>query len=143
ISAGKLLKAKDDGSGYEFVSPASGGAGGSQVSVDTFANRPGSPSAGDVFYPTDGFLRQVYDGSAWLNDIHGRLAPAPPVVSGWSWNNQSTSTADDLAGTIVFRHEGTTQNWRGIELDLPTAPYVFTACFRTIQSAVANQWWGM
>jgi hypothetical protein len=35
--------------------------------VDTYANRPGSPTAGDIHYATDRHLEYYWDGTRWLS----------------------------------------------------------------------------
>jgi hypothetical protein len=84
ICAGQLLK---PGGG------SSSGTVGLTVTSDVWANRPGSPAAGDVFIQTDSQFTCTYTGSAWdcaAYGFHGTACADAGIT--WEWLNQGTST---------------------------------------------------
>lgn len=74
------------------VSMGLGGGAGHTTTFDVWANRPGSPSAGDVFYQTDGLFVCAYTGSVWDCQGFGFHGTACDDAGTWSWLNQGTST---------------------------------------------------
>lgn len=80
----------------------SGGVAGNITNTGASGSEPGSPAAGDLYLPTDGYYVERYSGSAWVPWGPIYAMTKPPVVSGWTWLNQGTSTATDLSGGGIF-----------------------------------------
>lgn len=86
------------------VTAAANGSGGSGVTVtrDTWANRPGSPTAGALHINTDAPSLAYYLSSAWRHYI-GTQEVTPPDYTGFSqvnWGASSTGTAGPFT-TII------------------------------------------
>lgn len=91
-SDGNLYGRKDGA--WEQVSVSGGGA---KITIDTYTNRPASPSDGDIFLPTNSLYAQVYDTSAWKSwGPVWRMTPF--VLSDYSWTNQGSATVSDTNG---------------------------------------------
>jgi len=79
---------------WEQVSVSGGGA---SITIDTYANRPASPSDNEIFLPTDSIYAQVYDSSAWKT--WGPIWRMVPFVSGdFTWVNQGAATLTESGG---------------------------------------------
>lgn len=95
ITAG-ISEAPIDGNTYgrkdgAWAQVSVSGGGGANITIDTYANRPASPSDGDIFLPTNSLYAQVYDTSAWKS--WGPVWKMTPFVSGdFSWLNNGSST---------------------------------------------------
>lgn len=91
-SDGNLYGRKDGA--WEQVSVSGGGA---SITIDTYANRPASPSDNEIFLPTDSIYAQVYDSSAWKT--WGPIWRMVPFVPGdFTWVNQGAATLTESGG---------------------------------------------
>ena len=101
ITAG-ISEAPIDGNTYgrkdgAWAQVSVSGGGGANITIDTYANRPSSPSDKDIFLPTNSLYAQVYDTSAWKS--WGPVWRMTPFVLGdYSWTNQGSATVSDTNG---------------------------------------------
>lgn len=119
-----------------------GGGGGNVTSTSAYASPPGSPSAGDLWYPTDSVYSVLrYSGSAWV--------PFPyidPTLQSWSWVNQGTGTVSSANGGVVLvgeAHTGSNSSQLRVK-SAPSTPYTITAAFQWIvRTTSGSQWAGL
>lgn len=78
-------------------------AGGSDVTItiDTYANLPGSPAEGDIWIASNTALWGRYSGSAWAYYYRG-FPVTLPATGDFSWDNQGSSTVDATDGGILL-----------------------------------------
>jgi len=110
-----------------------GGTGGSGniVSTGNLGSEPGSPNAGDLYFPDNAFLVERYSGSAWAP--WGPIFPlTDPTLAGLStWVNQGSSTVTSANGGITLNGAatGTGANLVLRVKTVPSTPYTITALF--------------
>jgi len=92
----------------------------------TFANLPATCKVGDQYYTSDSIYTFVATATnTWTPFINGERVKLPPT-SGWTWDNQGSSTVDD--GTYGYLHAkflstgGVTMRAR--YRTAPSAPYI-------------------
>jgi hypothetical protein len=106
-----------------------GGGGGGSISSGTYAALPAPGNAGAMYLFTDSLYPFALDnGTSWDYFYNGSQV-TPPPSTGWSWDQQSTSTVDYSKGygwgqftpptsSIVLRTQYRTA---------PSTPYTLTA----------------
>lgn len=100
------------------------------VSTGTYASRPSSHSAGDIYLTTDSFWDYlVSDGTKWKH-LYGGFLCEPPIDSEFSWVNQGGATVSTANGGVFLRAPaGASTNLRIRVKSAPAAPYVLTGVF--------------
>ena len=98
------------------------------VSKGTYANRPSSHAAGDIYLTTDSFWDYlVSDGSQWLHLFAG-FQCIPPNDGEFYWENQGAASVSTLNGGIFMRVPARAGIHPVYRLKTaPAAPYVLTA----------------
>lgn len=118
----------------ELEISASGGGGGITTYTSAFASPPGSPSAGDLWFPSDSFYALRYSGSAWVP--WGLLQPMidPALAAPTTWVNQGTSTLDATFGGIALTPQAVnlSNSVRMRVKTAPSTPYTITAAFTVV-----------
>lgn len=81
--------------------------------VGAFSSRPSAGNTGALYYPTDGPLQFVDDGSAWRPVLlGGALGTQPPAAAGWTKRGASSQTLTDSLGTLLITsHSGADECW--------------------------------
>lgn len=104
-------------------------AGGVNIFTSTHASPPASPSAGDLWLPTDSFYIYRYSGSLWVP--WGPIFPMTPPVSGdFSWVNQGSSSVTTTNGGIyLVGPPSASVSMRARVKTAPATPYTITAGF--------------
>jgi hypothetical protein len=118
-----------DGTGAYTV-PAGTGGTGNITSTGAAGSEPGSPSAGDLYFPNNGFSVERYSGSIWVP--WGPLFPLtdPSVSAPTTWVNQGGATVSTTNGGIILTAPtGAGQNIRARVKTAPSTPYTVTARF--------------
>lgn len=123
VSNGTLT---DDGGG--IVSLSITGGGGNITSTGAAGSEPGSPSAGDLYLPNNGFVIERYSGSAWAP--WGPIFPlTTPPASGWAWINQGSASVDTTKGAVILTDpaNSTSASNKIYKRTAPATPYTITA----------------
>lgn len=116
----------DSGSG-DWIAAAAGTGGASITYKSAFASPPGSPNSGDLWFITDSFYIGRYNGASW-DYFHRGMQVYPPTTSGWSWDNQGTSTVTQTGGALYFVGQtAASDNYRIYYRTAPATPYTVTA----------------
>lgn len=95
----------------------------------TWATRAAADGKQGLFLPSDGYSMGRDNGSGW--DTFGPIYPfVPPVDSGFSWDNQGTSTLSATADAIILTGSaaGATENIVARYHSAPATPWTLT-CF--------------
>lgn len=104
------------------------GGGGNVTSADAEGSEPGSPSEGDLFFPTNGFYVKRYSGSAW--QPWGPLFPlTKPVLADFAWINQGTATVTDYGALSLYAPAVSGDQIRILKKPAPSTPYTIIVCF--------------
>lgn len=125
--SGKPTWKDDAGNVHTFASP---GLNANVTFNNSFASPPASPSAGDLWLPSDsnGLLYR-YNGTLWLP--YGNAYPlSTPPTSGWSWVNQGSATVDSTYGqgiALVVPGAGDTVTMTARVRTKPAGAYTVTA----------------
>ncbi len=111
--------------------PAGTGTG-NITSTGTEASLPGSPTAGDLYFPNDGFWVQRYSGSGAVWAPWGPVYPMkdPGIYAPTTWVNQGSSTISTTTGAFILAtpsHSGLSIRSR-VKTN-PSTPYTITAWF--------------
>jgi hypothetical protein len=111
--------------------PAGTGTG-NITSTGTEASLPGSPTAGDLYFPSDGFWVQRYSGSGAVWAPWGPVYPMkdPGISAPTTWVNQGSSTISTTTGAFILAtpsHSGL--SIRSRVKATPSTPYTITAWF--------------
>lgn len=107
-------------------------SGGNITSTSAIAGPPSSPSAGDVWFPSNSFYLYRYSGSVWVP--WGPIFPMEaPDSSAFSWVNQGSAAVATTNGGIFL---STPDGGAGAEarirvMSAPATPYTVTAAFMT------------
>ena len=98
------------------------------VSTGTYANRPSSHSAGDIYLTTDSFWDYlVSNGSKWRH-LYSGFECEPPINSEFSWVNQGGASIITANGGVFMRAPvSSTGNLRLRAKTAPATPYTLTA----------------
>lgn len=98
-------------------------------STAAYASRPSSPTAGDIFMPSDSFYVERYSGSAWAP--WGPIFPMTPPVNGdFSWVNQGGASVSTTNGGIFLSAPASSSvSYRCRVKSAPSTPYTITAAF--------------
>ncbi len=107
-----------------FAAGGSAGVGGATYS-SAAGNEP-TANAGDLYFPTNGFSVERYNGSAWAP--WGPIYPfTPPVDSDFAWVNQGSATVTTTNGGIFLRAPvASAANYRIRKKAAPSTPYTIT-----------------
>ncbi len=101
-----------------------------QIQRGTFANRPASPKAGDLYFSTDGPYLSHHNGSSW--NVFGPLFKfTPPVENDFVWINQGSATIDHTLGPGILQSPAgdTSFNLRIRKKAAPATPWTLTAAW--------------
>lgn len=100
-----------------------GGGGGAAITTSAFGSPPSSPTAGDLWLPSDSVYILRYTGSAWAP--WGPIFPATdPTTPSWAWVNQgSASVATANGGVYLSAPANLGAGWRIRKIAVPSAPY--------------------
>lgn len=86
------------------------------ITAGTFSSRPAAGTAGRMYFPTDGGLGAVDDGSNWRPLLNGNiLGTQPPAAASFTAFNQGASTLVDNNGGLLYTgvNDGATTTLRG------------------------------
>jgi hypothetical protein len=84
--------------GSAWVAPAGGGGSGT-VSSGAIGSLPGTCNSGDLYFPTNSVYTTVLCGASNTHTYWGPFGLLTPTIStGWSWDNQGSSTIDSTNG---------------------------------------------
>lgn len=107
--------------------PCGNGSTQNSISQGTYASLPASATtAGDTYFTTDSNYSFVWNGSSWTARYSGYPATLPPLVSGLTYTNQGTSTANNTFGFIAFSAPGTAGSLNVLEKAKPAGAWTFT-----------------
>jgi len=100
------------------------------VSKGTYAARPSSHAAGDIYLTTDSFWDYlVSDGVSWKHLIGG-LQCTPPNDSEFSWLRQEGATTTTTNGGVFIRVPAGSPAYGHYRIkDAPAIPYTLCAAF--------------
>jgi hypothetical protein len=135
-AANKILSS--DGTNPSWITPVKG------VNSGTTAQRPASPSTGDLYYNTDESFLQVYDKGAWY--FYGIIGKDLTAISatnqgtGRAYNNgqMSVSFTQDTTGGVP-KTVTIYSSPQGLSVDGSSSPVTFTG----LTSGVAHQFYAM
>jgi hypothetical protein len=82
---------------------------------------------GDTYQTTDGGYRFIYNGTSWQAFFMNQSVIVPPNMSGWTWRNQGSATADDNHGFIHMYSPaiGVADSMTILERPTPSSPVDF------------------
>lgn len=119
----------DSGNGRTNIAIPAGG--GSTVGYGTTGSRPAASQSGNAFFPTDQQALNVDTGSVWKQFVPIFPITTPPLVSAFTWVNQSGATATDLTGGGILlscaASGGTADSHRLLVETAPATPWTRTA----------------
>lgn len=125
---------RDDGT----LAVPSGGTG-NLTNTTAVGSEPGSPSAGDLDFYSNGVSLTRYSGSAWTP--WGPIFPfTAPVDGSFAWINQGGASVDTTNGGIyLLAPASASTNLRIRKKSAPATPYTITAAIAPFMYGVANQ----
>lgn len=135
-------------SGGKTVVSISGGGGGSGNVVtpqDYTASRPASPNTGDVVVNKDAPSWEVRHDSAW-NPYGPIWQLTPPPTSGWSWEQQGTSSetqAKNIIYLLLAANGGAGARLRFRYRTAPSTPYTLTVAMTAVAAIASDIHAGM
>jgi hypothetical protein len=114
-----------------------GGGGGGNITLGPYASRPPPGTAGALYYPIDGAINFIDNGTAWLPIIDGTLGVQPPLASTFTQSHFTTGTAvSNVNGTVLLANvNGTAADQfqsllvSGVNF---TTSYTLTVAFRVL-----------
>jgi hypothetical protein len=110
-----------------------GGTAGNSTTTGSFANNPGSCTDGDLRLPDDSAYILRCASNVWVQWGTVMRSYNPALASITTTRNFGSSTAVTTRGGIVLTvPAGSGTQVRGIEKDVPTAPYTVTASFNAL-----------
>ena len=120
-------------------------SGGNSTYTDIYANRPATGTAGNLFFPSDGFTIERDTGGAWVPWGPLYKFTTQPIVSDFTWVNQGSGTATQEKGSVtLYDQPGTTTlSLRILAKNQPSKPYVITAAFLPVSMAFDYQYFGI
>lgn len=102
-----------------------------QVRSGTYANLPSTSDAleGHEYIPTDSFYDKFrFNGSVWVPFRNGKSLTLPPTT-GWTWDNEDSSTVDFTTGAMRIKklHTSAADRLSMQHRAIPSVPYVIKA----------------
>lgn len=136
-STGQVLTATSS-TAANWQTPSGGGG---NITLGTYASRPSPGTAGALYYPTDGAINFIDNGTAWLPIIDGTLGVQPPAAASFTQGGfQTGTTGVDSHGAVVLTNGSTGGNIiqsMGISIT-PSTPYTLTVALRSFMWTIAN-----
>jgi len=113
-----------------------GGGGGDSTTTAAYASKPAASNDGNLFLPSDGFQIERDTGSVWAP--WGPIYPLTlPVDGDFAWVNQGTGSVTTTQGGIhLLAPAASGTNIRARVKSAPATPYVITACFLPLLTAI-------
>lgn len=132
-----------DSGGKTVVSISGGGGGSGNVITpqDYTAARPTSPNTGDVVVNKDAPAWEVRHDSAW-NPYGPIWQLTPPPTSGWSWEQQGTSS-ETQAKNIIYLELANGAALRFRYRTAPATPWTLTVAMTAVASPDSDNVAGM
>lgn len=100
------------------------------ITTGLYANIPGGPSSGDLYFPTDSFYNALYyngnnSPASWDHLLHGKLLTPPPS---FTWVNQGGASIVTANGgeTLIDTAQASAHQCRIRKRAAPSTPYTVT-----------------
>ena len=135
--AGAGVTATDDAANSRTLVTIAGSSGGGAVSMTLSAfdtetsNGTLNPSSRNLVYLTNSIYTALWNGSAW-EYYHGGIKVGRIPSSGWSWDNQGTSTITTNGGVAQFFMAKTGSTSGRVYYRSYTAPKTITVGIRPL-----------
>lgn len=127
----------------QVAGPVTAASGGDSTHTAVYASRPAASNAGDLFFPSDGFVAERDTGAAWVP--WGPLFPfTAPVDGDFSWVNQGGASVSTTNGGIYLSAPASASaNGRLRVKTAPATPYVITAAFLPLPGPANTPFFGL
>lgn len=118
--------AYDDDLGTLTPTLIGGTAGGDNTFTGIYGSQPSTHNTGNLFFATNSPVVERDTGAAW-RPFGPLFALTTPPTSGWSWDNQGTSSIDTTKGGIILRGQIDASSYlRLYYRTAPSTPYQAT-----------------